>query len=305
MKTCQYQCQKFEELRKAINATWQCESCTFLLDLEKFLLNKNAHGIKVCENTINAAREVFGAPAHTNNVFSCNILNMVIKAPCKLDGCPWRLQNAAAMNCLKHYLTTRGEDNVTPEEFSWLYKIPYDTVKGLYTTNIVQLQRVKFQKKLESDVRWRYVASTKLCCVCESLITDQPHHVEGGQAWCSDICLYRKEPWVVRVEGIFEASITTVIRRITQTFKALSVAQQVLGLTKFQMRIVCNRYLKSNIYELFTSKKQMPSDGMLKYKGEQPSWIHDMLSPIKEYRLKQAGKLSPDLLILSKQISLL
>jgi hypothetical protein len=304
MKPCQYQCQKFEDLRTTIKATWDCEKCTFLADLEKFLLNRNAYPVMVRESTINAAREVFGSPQHTNNIFSCNVLKLTIKAPCKLDGCPWWLHNAATMNCLKHYLTTRGEDNITPEEFSWLYKMPYDVIKSLYTTHIVQLQRFKFQKRLDSDVRWQYIPSTKICCVCESSIDSQPHHVEGGQAWCSDICFYKKEPWVVRVESIFEASITTVMRKIIQTFKALSVAQQVLGLTKFQMRIVCNRYLKSNIYELFTSKKQMPSDGMIKYKGEQHSWIREMLTPIREYRLK-AGNLSPDLLLLSKQISLL
>lgn len=304
MKTCEYQCQKFEDLRGAIKATWTCEHCTFLKDLEKFLLTPNAYPAKIREVTILAAKDVFGAPLHTPNVFSCNILKMVIKAPCKLEQCPWWLQNAAAMNCLKHYLTARGEDNVTPEEYAWLYKIPYDTVKGIYTVNIVSLQRNKFQKRLEADVGWRYVPSTKICCVCESALVDQPYHIEGGQAWCSDICLCTKEPWIVKVEGIFEASIATVMQRIIKTFKALSVAQQVLGLTKFQMRIVCNRYLKASIYELFTSKKQMPSDGMLKYKGEQHSWIPEMLVPIKEYRMKQAA-ISLDLQNLSKQISLI
>lgn len=303
--TCQYQCEKFEELRQHLNKVWTCENCSFLKDLEKFLSNETSYPVKVRDCTITATREVFGLAQKTHNVFSCNILNMVITSPCKLEGCPWRVQNASTMNCLKHFLVVRNEDNVTPEDFAWLYKVPYDTVKSIYVSNIVQLQRYRFQKKLESDVRWRYVPSTKICCVCESLITDKAHHIENGQAWCSDICLATKEPWVVKVEGIFETSITTVISRIVKTFKALSVAQQVLGLTKFQMRIVCNRYLKASIYELFTSKKQTPSDGVLKYKGEQYATIRDMLEPLKAYRVKQFGQLLPDLQSLSNQISLL
>jgi hypothetical protein len=272
-----------------------------LKDIEKVLDNPLLLDLKTRGHTIDEARDAFDVGTPNKSGFACNVLRMTIYTPCCLQKCPWWVSNKAAMNCLKHYLTMKEVDNLTPEDFSWLYKIPYNTVKELYTKHLVKIQRIKFKQNLEDCVHWRYIKSKRVCCVCESA-TDQPFHIEGNLAWCSDQCYWLKEPWIVNVEVLFETDAKNVLNGVVKVFKAVSLAQSVLGLTKFQLRIACGRYLGTSLTAVFPSRG-VPPDGSIKYSGDQQPWIKKISKTIRSYRKRCGIKMPPTLRDLSKQIS--
>lgn len=300
-RSCTIPCDRFKGLKKALNANWTCDHCTFLKDVEKALDKPALLDLKTRNHTVDEAKAAFEVGTPRKDGFACNILHMTIFTACNLQKCPWWVNNKTAMNCLKQYLTVKEVDNLTPEEFSWLYRIPYNTVRELYNKHLIQIQRIKFKQSLEDVVRWKYVKSKRVCCVCESA-TDQPFHVEGNLAWCSDQCYWQKEPWLVSMELLFETDAKNVLSCIVKVFKTVNLAQSVLGLTKFQMRIACGRYLGTNMSALFPSRGAQP-DGSIKYNGEQQPWISKISKAIRSYRKRGGVKMPPTLRELSKQIS--
>jgi len=303
--SCSIDCKKFGKLRDLYGVDWDCDNCESFFDgIDSFLQNP-PKDVGVRNELLSSLKVEFNVGKPSEKRFACNVLRTTINTPCGLTNCPWWVHNKTHLNCLKCFVVSHDGDNISPEEFSWLYRVPYDRVSRVYNHWLIDLQRSRLRQRLEDYPRWNYIPTQSVCCVCESLITDKPQHTDGKHAWCSPTCLFEKEPWVVKTEHMYGASMESILLCASKSFRNYSLAQRTLGLTKFQMRIACNRYVGVHVRELFKLRKTPPlCDGSRK-EDAQPQNFQELVVSLRKYRKRHGIELPAKLRKLSKKIATL
>jgi hypothetical protein len=173
--------------------------------------------------------------------FSCPLLHVAIATPCGLHNCRYHVDYHWSGNCLLIYSQQQGVDKLTVDEISYLYRRPVDEVKKLLDDGIAKLRGTAIDSASITQEslarRFNYLLTSRICCVCESTLEDEPSRglrIEAiGAAYCSKDCRDAKPPRLVELEVEKGLPIERILEWTFRRYQTLSLAEQALSLPRW------------------------------------------------------------------------
>ena len=153
-------------------------------------------------------------------LISCPVTKVPIAAACHLTQCRFHAKSVHSANCLLVHCAQQADDKIDLQNQWRLLDIPLRTLKRNYINAVLKIQAITFREWAEAKSLplFHFYPTTKVCCVCESFIEDQPHHIQYGMAWCSIDCMAELSPLQAYLEKTFGLSFKQLKEWIPKCF---------------------------------------------------------------------------------------
>lgn len=217
--------------------------------------------------------------------FRCSVTGMTLRADCRIETCRYHVDYEWSANCLLAYMHQQEVESLSVDEISFLYRIPADIVKQSIERATASLRSQALDIQAERDDylarQFRYLAGTRLCCVCESYCGDEPASrqltVEKLQGrYCSKECRDEKPPRIVELEAEKGLPIERILEWTFRRYRALSLAEQALQMPRWLVYESCRRYLDRPLEHFFPALKQLQSQrrsALIRRTWHTPRWV--------------------------------
>jgi len=275
-----------------------CRSCTLDETSQEVFSKADTHAAKVRRWV-----DKMGFPAVLLDVkpgkvtgFRCPIIEEPVVASCALAKCAFHIDYPWASNCLLAYLHQQGVEALTTEEVAYLYQRPVEHVKEIIDGAISKLRSsaIDIQAADDSSLapQFRYFVTTNVCIVCESLIEDEeiPKSLtiqSINAVYCSKDCKEERHPRVVELEVEKGLPITVILEWTFRRYKTATLAEQALGMPRWLLQTVCQRFLERPLDYYFSDAKVTETKPvsqkmmLIRRAWTNPAWVTSMVSDIR------------------------
>jgi hypothetical protein len=135
----------------------------------------------------------------------CPVIGVYVASSCQLKSCRYHIYNPYSANCLLVHVDRQKYESIDLDSQQYFYSVSKLKLKQLLASAILKIRSTYFRDwaYTENIPTYELFETTKVCCVCESTIFDQPYCVKYGQAWCSYECLEELHQNKVKLEKAF------------------------------------------------------------------------------------------------------
>ena len=234
--------------------------------------------------------------------FKCPKMEIELVSPCRLTSCENWVHHSSSGNCLQLYLKQQGVDALTINEIAFLHKKHPETIKSEVNAAMSTLRTGAVNVAInnaEITPKFTVIHSDKICCVCgdkvEELRSSKLLIKKIGLVYCSDTCKTKVHPAVIILEYNYGVPVEEVLSWAVSKFYTLSSLEQALGITRWLIRELIDKYLpmKSN---KFKQKKIKFS----RRTWHKPNWMIRHKEEARPYILMIYGKYGPPQINTSK-----
>lgn len=214
----------------------------------------------------------------------CPIIDEDVLVPCQLQGCRHHVEYEWTQNCLLSYLQEQGAENLSIDEIAFLYRRPSAKVKEHVNSALQKLRSSAITMELP-DREFRYLITSRVCCVCESVV--DPEGVskslmipEIGGVYCSRECKDDRHPRVVELEVQHGLPVARILDWTFRRYKSLALAEKALGMPRWLVYESCEKYLDRPLEGYFDSLKAVQrqrKNSLIRRTWHEPQWVDAMV----------------------------
>jgi len=291
---CIHYIQDCAKLSQAFNKlgfpSLECEDCKLINNLELVDMLDQPEDIE--QRAILDILDSLAAPpaeVHPDFDFRCNRLQMYLRCSCQLHSCGYWVEWPQTYNCLWAYFQQQEVEGLTPEEISYLYRLPLADVQHSLYEAMVKLRESSLKvAAIQNDLprNFNFIITERVCCVCEQVI-EVPALLTVrslGLAYCSRHCKTLKPPRIIELEHQYGLEIKNILSWALAHFHNLSTAEHALGMNRWMLYEACQRFLGRDPEDFFPGLRAMKKhrqSSLVRRTWHAPKWVDEMLVKLK------------------------
>lgn len=231
-----------------------------------------------------------------------------MRAECRLEACRYHVDYEWSANCLLAYMHQQRVDSLSPDEISFLYRLPVQHVKQSIEQASQLLRSRALDVQAEHDdylaPQFRYYSCDRLCCVCESTVDEPaPRNLQVeklGLVYCSKECRDEKPPRIIELEADKGLPIERILKWTFRRYRSLSLAEQALQMPRWLVYESCRRYLDKPLEHYFPTLKAVQSQrrsALIRRTWHTPRWVSALtqrLRPVIDKATQRFGHATVD-----------
>jgi len=221
--------------------------------------------------------------------FECPVMQIGLSAPCGVTSCAFWVSHMTAGNCLNVYLKQQNVEALSVNEIAFLHRMDPDEVKETVNSGLSKLRSDSLNVAIddsEINARFTVVLTDKVCCVCGDPTDEiiQKLQIKSlGLVYCSEECKHMSPPITIKIETKYGLPIDEVLRWTLSSFSRISAAEQALGVNRWKLKTLTQRYLDRTLEEFFpttarTKKKRNP---LVRRTWHKPKWLTKMMTKVR------------------------
>jgi hypothetical protein len=173
-----------------------------------------------------------------SSAIMCDIMGCRLLSPCRLNACPYNIDDEDNLNCIKNLKAGDKKKKPTQAAIAQALDVPLDTMRELLASAMGKMRKRTLQEKIDdgNSNRFRYITNAKVCVACASRVENDnhKHEVAVGQYiyYCSRSCESRRPVAQIKIEIEYGSDTGEVLATARKLFKKLDTIQATLNVRK-------------------------------------------------------------------------